>query len=544
MPEDRAEERPTKEDEEEAAPNTEKQGVVFITSTGNPYRDPVITATKLKQYSKNFYGAGVARKLQALFFGDKLELEVQDQKGENNEKLQKELENMAGGQDVKLFSKMKTGWNDRFWLGMAFFNDIWEQQGPGWFLTNLRRLPPESFAPAAQVIGLSTLSAETAVAGDILKGVIAMPEGQGGKIRFFQTQNNGTQKELTKIFTIKDSTCPEVAGEPEILPVTPVLTMLDFAWKSQMQKTNRIAAPILLLKIVNPKGDDIQYGAKLIKNWGSDTGFILRSNMEIVDFNPADTATALETIDKLTEMILDYWVPTNMLSKNGQLIGGNSNSDLNLLYSYIAGQHREIEAQWEPLLQKWLDANGYEEYRAKIHLKDPEIDDSTLKLEQAKVGADTGLLTENEVRARLGADEMTEAELAKLPARVKEAKAEEEKARQAEQFKLQAAALAKGGQPGGQPGRPGAPEPGQPVPGKGNIPPGQKGGPQDPKKKGLFSLRHSRPEPEPGPQYWPDEPRDPRDQDPDATVTKLIDKEEAELNLALDALARAVLAKL
>lgn len=521
-----------KKSETKPAPNTGREGTVYLSSSGSPYQAPALDARKLKQYSKNFYGAGITRKLLALFFGDKLEIQVLDPKGEKVEDLQKEVENMTTAREVALFSKMKIGWIDRFWEGMGFFNPVWEEQGPAWSLKELRRLPPESFATQAQVAEI-TSGGEGVVFGTILKGVVAMPDGQ---IRYYQTGTSGRQTELKQVYTVKDSTAPDVAGEPEILPVAPVITMLDFAWSSQMQKTNRLGAPILLLRITNATADDIKYGEKLIKNWGKDTGFILRKNMEIVDFNPYDNETALETINKLTEMVLDYWVPTSMLAKNGQLIGGNSNSDLNLLYSYIAGVHREIESQWEPLLQIYLDANGYEGYRVKLHIPDPEINDLALKIEQAKLGIDSGLLTENEIRTRLGAEEMTPEELAKLPARIKEQRAEEAARRQEEALKLQTQTQAGAGQP---PGGPGGQLRGQPG-GKQTEPQANpstqgKGGAQKvPQAQTPQALKHSR-------QYWPDEARA---VDPDPVLTKIMDEEEAGLDLALEALARAVMAKL
>lgn len=516
-------------------PNTGKEGAVYLTSGGTPYREPEINAKKLKHYSKNFYGAGITKKLLALFFGDSFEIEVKNQAGEQNENLEKEIMNMVTAREVSLFSKMKIGWTDRLWLCMGAFNPIWEQDGTTWTLKSLRRLPPESFAPQAQTISLNGAGLNEIVYGTILKGVVAMPDDS---IKYFQTGANGQQSEIKQIYTVKDSTATTPDGEPEILPVSPVITMLDFAWSAQMQKLNRLGAPILLLRITNATPDDIKYGEKLVKNWGKDTAFLLRKNMEIVEFNPHDTETALETINKLTEMCLDYWVPTSFLSQNGQLIGGNSNSDVTLLYSYIAGVHREIEAQWEPLLQIYLDANGYEGYRIKIKIPDPELDDTAIKLEQAKVGADTGLLTENEVRTRLGAEEMTPEELEELPARKKEAQAQEAARMQAEALKAQA----KGQPPEGQ----GSPQAG-PRQGKQGEPQGNPRTPQGaagkkPPEKDLKQFKQSRP------YFWPDEAQEEHNHgheaDPDPTLSKIIDEEERELNLALEALSRAVLAKL
>ena len=527
---------------------------MFLTSSGQPYQAPQITSHKLKQYSKNFYGAGVARKLLSLFFAGEIDIEITDKNGKADEKVEEVVENMMTAPDVSLFTKMRMGWTDKFWQGLGIFDPTWELRGPEWRLIKLTRLPPESFAFRAYVVGLSEAGIQATVPGAILRGVIAMPDGN---IRYFQTTNTHAQQELVGLFVVKHSHSPEVAGEPEILPVTPVITMLDFAFKAQMQKVNRVGAPILLLQITNPKGDDIQYGEKLIKNWGKDTGFILRPNFTIVDFNFRDTQAALETINLLTDMLMDYWVPTSMLSKTGTLIGGNSNSDLRLIYSFIAGQHRETEAEWEPLIQQYLDANGYDGYRAKIHIEDPEIDISELALEQAKVGSTTGLLDDNEIRSRLGAREMTEAELAKLPAHNKP---------------VIPAALAQGsdqspgqapGQPGGNGGDGNGPDQGSdptqdPSGAKGEVPeegkqgpggkgtwkevkPGTPGAKKNPVTGKMYMLVNTAQDPPAVLHQWPDEVSP---TDPNKVIKAIETKEEKELSAALDVLSRKIIAEL
>lgn len=399
-----------------------REGATYLVSYGQPaYKAPQIDATKLKQYSRNYYGAGMAKKLSAMFFSGNLEFQVTDEAGERDEDLEAEIDALATAPAVALYSKIKMSWTDKFWFGAGFFNDVWEQEGPRWVLQEIRRLPPESFASPAQKLGPG-LDINKVAFGAILKGVVGLPDGT---LRYFQTIGTGQQEELTQILKIQESTCSEVGGEPEVLPMTPIITMLDFAWKAQMQKLNRVGSPILLLKITNPKADDITYGEKLIKNWGKDTGFILRSNMEVVEFDVSDKEVALDTINKLADMALDYWVPTGILNRGeGTRIGNSGDAELRLLYGFIAGVHREIEQAWQPVIQKYLDANGYQGYRVKIKIEDPQVDDSEIKLNQAKVGAETGLLQDNEVRTRLGAAELTEEELAELPANKKAAQAQ------------------------------------------------------------------------------------------------------------------------
>lgn len=380
---------------------------MYVTSTGEIYNAPRITATKLAEYRRNYYGASVTRKLRALFFGSDYEIEVTGPTGDPDDTLQDELTDMATRAD--LWNAMRIGWEDKVWLGTSIFNPVWDLEGTRWTIDQIRRLPPESFGPAAGKSGEHNITA-----GKILKGIYADKQGT---VYYWQTTRAGESEQIKNIHVVRDRTSTDVAGDPDILPITAVITMLDFAWKAQMQKINRIGAPILMLKVNMPTGDDIAYANKIMKNWGKDTAYQLRENMEVVDFNFKNTETAAQTIDTLAQMILDYWVPSSMINgKDGSLISSGDGSALQLLYGYIAGIHRDIEAAWEPLLQQYLDVNGYHNYRAKITIPDPVQDNSELQLEQAKAGAETGRLTDNEIRTRLGADEMTDEELALLPA--------------------------------------------------------------------------------------------------------------------------------
>jgi hypothetical protein len=398
-----------KNKETEAKPVTGKEaGDVFITGTGEIYRTPTITAEKLKKYMKNYYGAGITRKLRALFFGDVLEIAVEDEDGYVDEDLTTEIENMCKAKGVRLYDKIKIDWSDRFWFGESFFNTVWQQDGARYYIEKIRRLPPESFDTAPTDID------DGDVAGAILKGVVYKTKDQ--EIHYYQTNSDGDTNELQEIHAIKNPTCTEVAGEPEILPLTSILTMLDFAWKSQMQTVNRIGAPIMMLRIVNPTKDDIEYGRKVVRNWGKDTAFVLRDNMEVVNLPMKEGTVSLDTIDRLSDMVLDYWVPTSMIAKEGSLISNGGGSELELLYTYIAGIHRDIESAWEEILQQYLDANGYEGYRINLTIPDPVVNNQELKIKQAEVGDSTGTLDINEIRERLGAEERGEEDLKLLPA--------------------------------------------------------------------------------------------------------------------------------
>lgn len=384
-----------------------EEGDVYVSSNGNVYTAPRIDTDKLRNYKRNYYGAGVTRQLLALFFAERYKLVVKGPDGKPDEDLQKEIEAMAAARDVSLWNKMRMDWIDRLWFGAAIFNPVWEKEGSKWILRKVRRLPPESFGqPATTETGTGTIY------GDILRGIFSTTDGE---IRAVQTDSDGVQTELTNFKLITDPTSTEIAGEPGILPLVPILTMLDYTWKSQMQTINRIGAPILFIKIAQPKGDDVAYAQKVLKSWGKDTAFVLRENMELIEYTTKEGTVTADTIDRLAKMVLNYWTTTSMITTEGNTLGGSSASELDLLYTYIAGVHRETEAAWEELLQEYLDVNGYAGYTVDIRIPDPQPDKSELKIKQAETGIKAGALDLNEIRILLGHDERSEEELAKLP---------------------------------------------------------------------------------------------------------------------------------
>ncbi|MCK9521374.1 MAG: hypothetical protein M0R74_20470, partial [Dehalococcoidia bacterium] len=139
----------------------------------------------------------------------------------------------------------------------------------------------------------------------------------------------------------------------------------------------------------------------------------------LVNLGLAETATALETIQALDQLIGNYFSPTKAISKDGTLIGGSSNPEYDLYMSYIQGQQSWVEAAFEYLLQPYLDVNGYDGYRIMVDIPSPQVEKSELWLKVAEVGHKTQTLSINERRKILswtGADleELDEEELVAL----------------------------------------------------------------------------------------------------------------------------------
>jgi hypothetical protein len=402
-----------------------EEGIVYLSSI--PYGDrrtTKVTADKLVKYAKNVYGAGVTHKQRNLIFQEKYKIRVLDPDQESNPELENRLTLMCDQKGVRLWPALQLAWYDAFWFGMSLFNPVWGYEGNEYVLQKLRHLPPESFG--TQPYG------RTVLFSDVLKGVVISPEDPE-VVEYWQTLNpmdistmpseisaKMLQKKLQNIFTVKDPVSTELAGSPTIIPIIPLLTMLDFAWQAQVQKVNRTGAPLMFMKIINPTGDDIRYGQSFLNNWGKNSGMQLRANMEIIVPDLKDTSSALETIEALNKMIVDYFSPTSMLNSSGAAapMSGSSNAEQELLYAYVRGIHSWISEAFEQLLQVYLDANAYEGYTVHIDIPSPSIDKSDLWLKQATEGARNGSLMTNEIRSLLEASELDEDGLAALRADV------------------------------------------------------------------------------------------------------------------------------
>jgi len=69
--------------------------------------------------------------------------------------------------------------------------------------------------------------------------------------------------------------------------------------------------------------------------------------------------------------------------------------------NFIGGTQAWIEEQYEAFLQPLLAANGYDDLNVRIQLKRPELDRSTVIVEQLRVGIEGKALTLEDIRRNL-----------------------------------------------------------------------------------------------------------------------------------------------
>jgi len=152
------------------------------------------------------------------------------------------------------------------------------------------------------------------------------------------------------------------------------------------------------MRLSTPTEDDLAYGQTFLKNWGKNTAWPLRENMEVIPLQFSENSTAIETINALNAVVVDYFSPASSISKDGTLIGGSSCPEYELFLAYLRGQQAWISQAFTRMLDPYLEANGYEGYTISIDIPSPSVDKSEIWLKQAEFGLKAGIMSPNELR--------------------------------------------------------------------------------------------------------------------------------------------------
>ena len=395
---------------------TKKEGVVYLSSAGDYFVTPEITAEKIKNFQSNVYGRGLSEKQLNLIFSEKYSLHVYEPNGEEDEETTERLTNICNAKSVRLWANMKKSYKDRMWGGMSVFNQVWDYEGNEYVLQKLRHLPWYSFRELPQEA--------TEQYSDIMKGIILNDRDE---IEFWQTQDDTlipVKLKEPNIFWVRDPADEDLAGDPLIIPLVPVFERLNFVWNAQMQQSNRTGAKILFIKVTNPQPasaqngnvGDIAYANKILENWGKNTAYQLRENMELIDPQIKDESNNLQVIEALNTLIIDYVSPISFITgdKEGGRLGGSDDAREELLMKYIRGVHAWIGDQFEMLLQTYLDVNGYKDYTVEIDIPAPSIDKSELFLKQGVEAGKLKIVDMNELREKMGFEVADEEMVAKI----------------------------------------------------------------------------------------------------------------------------------
>lgn len=387
---------------EEQIDRTKEEGPIWVASNGLIWVEkPTLTWKETVALRENYYWATLRNNLSTLVYRERYTLEVLDKIGNPDPTPTALLKGMCNRPEVDLWSRMMMVFPDWYDWGISLLNPVWDYEGGTYALQKLKRIPPELFGNRS----INSLW----VYSEILQGINLDKDNQ---VEFCITlPNTSEQKILTNIFAVRDPTVPELAGKPMIRPVVSIIRMLDFAWGAQMQRINRIGAPILFIRMAKWTEDDIAYAQAILNNWGKDTSYQLRPGMELVDLKITDSTTAAETIAILADMVVDAFASSKLIAKDGTLLGGSSAPELDITYAFISGFHRKLESQIEALLQPFCAANGYPDHQVKIHIPSPSIDRSALDLERAKEGRAARTISPQEHRKLIGEETATDDEI-------------------------------------------------------------------------------------------------------------------------------------
>jgi len=354
-----------------ATAETKEEGTLYIDSYGKWYAAPKIDASKITKYLENVYLKGALDKIQRILFGERLIIEAYNQDSEPDPDLSAKLQTMVELPDVRLWYNIQRVWRDTAEWGPGLLNPVWGYDGSEYRLQKLRRLPPESFATAGNT--------SSNIRNELLPGIVLNTSTE--EIEFYQKQGYGNSTKLENVFLVTDPLSGKIGGVPLILPIIPVISMLDFAWQARMSMVNRTGAGgLFTIKVTNPRGDDKAYAQRIIKNISKNTAFQLRENMEFINLGTAETSSAADTIDALSNLILDHFSPSSSISKSGTLISGSSTAEWEMYQAYIKGTHAWITEAFEQLLQPYLRVNAYSDYTIQITIPAPTLDRSEFLL--------------------------------------------------------------------------------------------------------------------------------------------------------------------
>lgn len=414
-----------------AVPVLTPQGLNFILKSNADWELETITVKTLDDLQEDPYATAVFNKLTNLIFQDPYKIEVRDPADSPNEKLTKAFQNMLDAPDVELWQQMKNTFGAWYWYGPYLASLGIEFDGM-YTLSAIRDLPPSTFADNQSE---STILAE----GKILKGICKLEDK---KTHYYQKQEYEIV-ELGNCFHIKPpSYSYDVAGLPLIYPLIKVFKKMGFAWLAQMQTVNRAGAPSIFLRITNPirspdgKRDDWKYAKEILKNYGKNNLYPIYDNMEPLEVVSNVSDVSLKTIELLAKVILFQFSTSDLVSKEGTLIGGSNNAEKELQENFIRGFHTALINAFQPIVQKFLDYNGFQGYKAVITIPAPEFVNEETDLKRAAEGRAGKDIHPNEHRKFLGLPPKSDEELAQIN-NLWSIPTVEQQAYQAEQFKQQ-----------------------------------------------------------------------------------------------------------
>jgi hypothetical protein len=158
--------------------------------------------------------------------------------------------------------------------------------------------------------------------------------------------------------------------------------------------------------------------------------------MEPIEVATNPSEVALKTIELLAKVIIFQFSTSDLGSKEGTLIGGSNNAEKELLENFIRGFHTALINAYQPMVQDFLDFNGFQGYKAIITIPSPEFTNEETDIKKAVEGRAGKDIHPNEHRKFLGLPPKSDEELTAI-SNFWSIPTVEQQAYQAEQFQQQ-----------------------------------------------------------------------------------------------------------
>ena len=397
---------------------TAQTGYTFVSNFRQPYETSKdVSAGDVFEAMENLYVLGPIKQMANLILSGNITVSVYDDKDDVVEDVSRKLNRMFHAPGCNLTTMSRAALLDAIVWGTSVWNQVWEKDGNELVCKELNHL--HSFTFSQQPTGNG--DQQSKVYGRLLKGIYY--DQTDRTMHYFQMQKTGTS-ELSKenLFVITDPSSRNPDGDSLVVPVIPIAQLINYAYNALGQQMFRSAAPLMFIRISNPRPDtmvngeliegDVSYAEQLLKHWGKDTGFQVRDNMEVHTIDVKEGSLAKVAIQLMSDAIQGYISPVGMLGKDGALISGNSDASLKIVNNYIQGWVSMLSSILRELPNYYLKHNGYpEEWHAEVTIPTITLEDSARKLSEAQLLASTQAGSVNEVRERLGLEGISTEEM-------------------------------------------------------------------------------------------------------------------------------------
>jgi hypothetical protein len=366
-------------------------GEQIFTSALNDYIAPSLTPELAWRYStQNVHLADNLQNMRVQVFPGEPDIKVIDKEEIEDEAATELIQQMW--YDVCGYASMQKSWLECMVFGCSIKSPGYAKVGSTFSLVELRDLPAITFNQRPLLAGVSPY-----VANGLMPGVVV--DDTTGKTRVFQsTSSSPVAQEVSNFVIIKDPTTPDPAGLSYCLPVFPLCSAIDNAYKAMNQQVMRVGAPLIFPQLTSMSTDLKTWGEAFVKRWGKNVGFILPPGVTFANPMIHESTSAADAVKMYVDWIDNYFNPTTVVKKAESSIGGTDLGAMAIWNNFIGGQQAWIEYAYEEMLNPVLRANGFNDLYVQIRLTRPTTDRSTDKREQLKLLVQMGAITKEELR--------------------------------------------------------------------------------------------------------------------------------------------------